>query len=336
MKFEGQAEPDVCSFLADWAKGPGDVIRLKGDASTRRYYRLDGFGVGRAVLMATGAPFGDKEAAFLGIRKFLREIGVPVPEILAAFPEKGMLLLEDLGDISLRAFLESHGADARRPVMEEAIDIILRMQKEGTARLTSDCPAYHVRFDPEIFYRELRFFHENFLIVVSRAIPSRLEEELDGFYSGLAGELAGYSSVFCHRDYHVDNLYFHKAKVYVIDFQDARIGPPAYDLASFLTDRDIRGLLGDELRDRLFESYMKGMGANRRDFDYPYALAAVQRCLKAVGTFGFQMFARGNQSYKRFIPPTISEFRREVRNLPPYAQMDEKIMELLPEEWREN
>ena len=333
MKITGNAEKEVLDFLNAWAPAPGSVRRLKGDASTRRYYRLSGFGLDRAVLMYVGGPFGETESAFLGIRSYLSEIGVPVPRMLEQFPEKGMMLLEDLGDLSLRDFLETSDQERRR-VMIDSVEILVRMQTDGTTGLGPHCPAYFVRFDGEIFYRELRFFHENFLVKVTET-PAALEGELDDFYRQLAEALATYSDVFCHRDFHVDNLYFHREKVYVIDFQDARVGPPAYDLASLLTDRNMRGILGEALLEALFDHYVTRMDMDRREFEHQYGLAAAQRCLKATGTFGYQYFTRGNESYGRYIAPTLGEFQRAAATLKRFSKTGESLLQIIPDRWKE-
>jgi aminoglycoside/choline kinase family phosphotransferase len=114
--------------------------------------------------------------------------------------------------------------------------------------------------------------------------------------------------VLCHRDYHSRNLMVHRGELYVIDFQDARMGPDTYDLASLLrdsyvdiTEQELDGFIAYFLA---LKGVVDGVEFRRR-FD----VMAVQRNLKALGTFGYQAAARGNPIYIQYIPRTLKYAR---------------------------
>ena len=123
--------------------------------------------------------------------------------------------------------------------------------------------------------------------------------------------------MLCHRDYHSRNLMLHDETLYVIDFQDARMGPDTYDLASLLRDSyvDLPDAAVDDLIDYFLAlsrdpaHRLTDDGATfRRRFD----LMALQRNLKALGTFGYQTTTRGNPVYMQYMPRTLTYVKRTL------------------------
>ena len=130
----------------------------------------------------------------------------------------------------------------------------------------------------------------------------------------LVETLAAEPRVLCHRDYHSRNLMLHDERLYIIDFQDARMGPDTYDLVSLLRDSYVD--LPEQTVDELIAYFLALKGqtgradeAFRRRFD----LMALQRNLKALGTFGYQTTARRNPVYIQYIPRTLRYVRDEPR-----------------------
>src|SRR5262249_3434473 len=140
-------------------------------------------------------------------------------------------------------------------------------------------------------------------IAFSDAQRTALAEE----YSAIAEELASEPRVLCHRDYHSRNLMLHDGALYIIDFQDARMGPDTYDLVSLLRDSYMDFAEKDVDDHIAFFLALRGQKADsagefRRRFD----LMALQRNLKALGTFGFQTTSRGNPVYIQYMPRTLA------------------------------
>jgi aminoglycoside/choline kinase family phosphotransferase len=151
----------------------------------------------------------------------------------------------------------------------------------------------------------------------------------------MAEELAAEPRVLCHRDYHSRNLMMHDGRLYNIDIQDARMGPDTYDLVSLLrdsyvdfTERDVDDLIA------YFLALRGGGGAGaaetaafRRRFD----LMAMQRNLKALGTFGFQTTARGNPVYIQYIPRTLAYVRANMERGGGFARLRELLAAYIEE-----
>ena len=112
--------------------------------------------------------------------------------------------------------------------------------------------------------------------------------------------------MLCHRDYHSRNLMVQDRQLYIIDFQDARMGPDTYDLASLLRDSYVD--LADQTVDELIAYFLAltGQSEGEREFRDRFNLMALQRNLKALGTFGYQTTARRNPVYIQYIPRTLA------------------------------
>ncbi len=134
-------------------------------------------------------------------------------------------------------------------------------------------------------------------------------------------ELAAEPPVLCHRDYHSRNLMLNEGQLYMIDFQDARMGPDTYDLVSLLRDSYVD--LPEQTVEELVAYFLALKGApDEPDFRRRFNVMALQRNLKALGTFGYQTTARHNPVYIQYIPRTLRYARRNLA-LPRFARLRE-------------
>ena len=300
--------------------GPGtSLAELPGDASDRCYVRVRLQDGASRVLMVHSGPIDSRTLPFRNVVRLLARMGVPAPAVLGSADDLGILMLDDLGDVTVQALLGAGaGADARRDaVYAEAVDLIVRMQRGGRQLTSTRYLPFALAFDEARLMWELDFFVDNFLAGLRRARLSgaartALAEEL----RAVARELAAEPRVFCHRDYHSRNLMLHGGRVHVIDFQDARMGPDTYDLVSLLRDCYVRH--EPAFISRMIAYYHDRLGtaagpAYRDRFD----LMSVQRHLKALGTFGYQSTAGRNDRYLSAIPRTagylVETFERQTR-----------------------
>jgi len=200
-----------------------------------------------------------------------------------------------------------------------AVEFIEVLQRRGGELASADYPPYGVAFDEEKLTWELDFFVKHFIGAYrGKAIDEEHRESIRGEFAAIVRELASEPRVLCHRDYHSRNLMLKTGELYIIDFQDARMGPDTYDLVSLLRDSyvDVREeALSDLIAYFLALKGRKDGAAFRERFD----LIALQRNLKALGTFGYQTVARGNTVYIQYIPRTLNYVRA---NLARYRRFD--------------
>jgi aminoglycoside/choline kinase family phosphotransferase len=125
--------------------------------------------------------------------------------------------------------------------------------------------------------------------------------------------------VLCHRDYHSRNLMLHDDRLFIIDFQDARLGPDTYDLSSLLRDSyvDLPWSVVDDLI--AYFLALQGRSGEEEEYRARFDLMALQRNLKALGTFGYQTTSRGNPVYIQYIPRTLNYVRENLRR---YTRFD--------------
>src|SRR5206468_2339962 len=119
----------------------------------------------------------------------------------------------------------------------QAVALIATLQKRGAELASAEYLPYGISFDVEKLTWELGFFTKHFLeayrgVMLADDQRAALGDE----FAIIVRELASEPPVLCHRDYHSRNLMLHEGQLYIIDFQDARMGPDTYDLVSLLRD----------------------------------------------------------------------------------------------------
>lgn len=306
------------------------VVTLTGDASDRRYVRVLLRGRPSIVLSVHAGPIDYATLPFVRVARLFAAVPVPVPEILHHDDELGILGLQDLGDVTLQAHLGGVRDTERSKRYREAVGIVVRLQQRG-AELTSPAyPPFGIAFDHEKLTWELEFFVRHFLLAYRGAVPDEpVREALRGEWAVIVEELATEPRVLCHRDYHSRNLMVHDGELFVIDFQDARMGPDTYDLVSLLRDSYVD--LPDAVVDDLIEYYFvlsrgkEGTPAERGEFRRRFDLMALQRNLKALGTFGYQTTSRGNPVYMQYVPRTLAYVRRTITRDARFARLAELL-----------
>ncbi|GIX47584.1 MAG: aminoglycoside phosphotransferase [Candidatus Tectimicrobiota bacterium] len=300
------------------APGPPHLTPLAADASSKRFWRArwsrPQAGLPASCVVMRLEPWeASQPPSFLSVGDHLRASGVRVPQVYGACPPAGLLCLEDFGDRTLAQQWRVASASGRREWGQRAIDELVKLHTAATRRDDPACPALHLAFDVAKFLEELHFFRQHALEGLWQRWLSPAEREaFTAACLPLCTVLAAQPRYFCHRDYHGWNLMATRHGIGVLDFQDARLGPQPYDLMSLLTDRGTPALLGDALLQALVAYYLRRMEAEegrrieRAAFAELCDLVAVQRGLKAIGTFAYQATARARRHYLAYIPPTLA------------------------------
>jgi aminoglycoside/choline kinase family phosphotransferase len=328
----------IDQFLSDRGLAGARVVPLTGDASDRRYFRILVRDEPSHVLAVHPGAIEFEQMPFVNVSRLFSALPLPVPAIVGHSDPLGIIALEDLGDVTLQAHLGAASPSEHKALYRQAVAFIDTMQRRG-AELTS--PAfvpYGIAFDVEKLMWELQFFARHFLEGYrGAALSDSARAALTAEFTRIADELAGEPRVLCHRDYHSRNLMLHHGSLYIIDFQDARMGPDTYDLVSLLrdsyvdfTEQEVEDLIAFFLALRSPGASEQPLGAHgefRRRFD----LMAVQRNLKALGTFGFQTLSRGNTVYIQYIPRTLNYLRANLDRYPRLANLRGLLAEHLEE-----
>jgi aminoglycoside/choline kinase family phosphotransferase len=310
------------------------VVPLTGDASDRRYFRIIPSDGASLVLALHADRIDFATLPFVNVGRLLEQVPLPVPRVLGHSDDLGVLALEDLGDVTLQAHLGAAPPSEHAALYRQAVALIELLQRRGDELRADGYVPYRIAFDVEKLTWELDFFVKYFVegyrgAALSAAERGALGEE----WSAIVTELAGERRVLCHRDYHSRNLMLHDGRLHIIDFQDARMGPDTYDLVSLLRDSYV-DIADRELDDLIayFLALKGGAGAAAVDdgeaageFRRRFDLMALQRNLKALGTFGYQTITRRNPVYIQYMPRTL---RYATINLDAYPRFS-RLRELL-------
>lgn len=332
------------------------LLPLSGDASTRRFFRvLRPEGASLVAMVLEGA-FDPATHPQILVGSYFESLGLPTPRLEASSPEAGLLYYEDLGDLLLQDLasdvLDRTGSASRRiekrvaddadrgdraegeriaRLYREAVGMLAVLQDRGTRELPADHPSACAALDEDRLGFELRFFREHYIEGFrDLALGPRESAALDRFFLALAHEAAALPRVLCHRDYHSRNLLVQGDRLRLVDFQDARLGPAAYDLASLLRDSYIG--LPKDLEAALFEAFLAENAAHipsADEFREGFEVVALQRNLKAIGTFGYQASVRGKTHYLPYIAPTWQYALGALERVPRIGADARPVLEML-------
>ena len=299
----------VEEFLAGAGWSGAEIEPLAGDASFRRYFRIRR-GEKTAMLMDAPPPNEDP-GPFLRAAKWLDANGLRAPHILAENGARGLVLLEDFGEVRMREYVDQWPADERE-IYTAAIDALIELHRLP--------PGPFLDYSMSEYLREARLFTEWYC-------PAQgLRVDGAGYVAAwekVLGEMLPRQrpGVTVLRDYHAENIMLLGSlrNQGLLDFQDALAGHPAYDLVSLL--QDARRDVSPELEAEMFDYYVAQTGSGS-DFLGDYARLGAQRNAKIVGIFVRLWRRDGKPKYLGYIPRVWAALERDLTHpaLAPVAQ----------------
>ena len=304
-----------------------EEILIGTGGSNRKYYRIKKDG-NTVVLMKCREGDADYHRHIEYTKFFLRH-NIPVPQLIEATPEKMSAIFEDLGDISLYSWLKcKRENEAIEEMYRKVLDIAVQIHTRATANV-SECLMLQNRiFDYEHYRWETGYFIERFVEGVKK-VKIKNQKFLQDEFHKIASQADSYPKTIIHRDFQSQNIMIHKGIPRLIDFQGARIGLPAYDIASILWDPYYR--LEDEMRERLLEYYLEKMknthssAAAFAKADKPFhpftlspfhpftlLLSRLQRHMQALGAYGFLSSVIGKKYFLKHIPEGLRLLKEDI------------------------
>jgi aminoglycoside/choline kinase family phosphotransferase len=311
---------DAAAFLTECV-GEGWTARpLAGDASVRRYFRVT-LPDGSTRMLAWYPEEVQKDLARVLSAYHAASKHAYLPRLIQH--SDAAMLQQDVGDKTLFDLLHR---DREEGVgwYRKAITLLVYFQKAGAVDINPP-------FTGDFFFNELEMSRE-FYVEKLMDVTAEVALALKPLLRRLADNISRHPYVLCHRDYHGQNIHIFNAKLYLIDYQDLRMGPDTYDVASLLRDRGVARILGEETELELVDYYadwrLHGLPARtelpqgeRRSMRRRYFETLLQRSLKILGTFSKQPLTRGRMWYLDFIPPTLESVRRCIDELPEYGPL---------------
>jgi len=286
------------SEWATWQHNP-----MTGDASSRRYIRLSGASGQSAILMDAPPETCGSQARFVEIADHLRRHSLAAPEVLAWDDTLGLMVLEDLGMIDFARHLSTSTAD-ERALYEYAVDALFAMQSTSPpSGLTKMTPQIGADMVGEVYHW------------AATDQSANLQVEITTHLHDLLMQVDPKPKVISLRDFHAENLIWRPerqglSKVGLLDFQDAFVTHPTYDLASLL--RDARRDVDPDLLDPL----LKRLASDSDDpevFRTAFHVMAVQRNLRILGIFHRLAQDAGKTSYLSLIPRVWAHLETDLK-----------------------
>ena len=285
------------------------ITKIQGDASSRQYFRVIGTNNTAVACYDPVLETSTMEAyPFLVIHELLSLYDIPVPKIMAIDTEKGLLLLEDCGNLMLQNVFDSPSEHALPGLYKEIIDILIQLQAIGG---NNNIP-FSISFDVDKLIFEFDFFIEYGLLnYFAPAFDQQSINVLRHEFETISKLLVKPRHfVLNHRDFHSRNILIHHTKPVIIDFQDARMGLPQYDAVSLIKDSYVKlpPVLAESLKAYHYNA-LRSYGLCTMSFDeylFYFDIMAFQRNIKAIGTFCYQTRVKKNSTFEHSISPTLA------------------------------
>jgi N-acetylmuramate 1-kinase len=318
--LKSEVPTGVNTGLDAWLAAAGfpscEPLPLPGDVSPRRYTRLVGPDGGSAILATYPPEIRGTCTCFLRTTALLEQAGVPVPRVLASSCDEGWMLVEDLGPQTLAEWGRDRPWSELQPYFERALELADRIGRIPVESVEGLNP----RLGGELLRRELAQTWDLFLQPRALTGGESLTRALGAALDSICANLDAETPVSCHRDFMVRNLMpLTGGDLIVLDHQDLRLGPPAYDLASLLNDTLFPP---PQMEEVLEEALLARVSFDR----VSYHRAAAQRTLKAIGTY--TSFAlRGADRHLPLVPPTLGRCLAHLARVPESAPLVSDLAE---------
>jgi N-acetylmuramate 1-kinase len=297
-KTETKLPEGIEHFLDRAGWGGADICPIVGDASFRRYFRLTADD--RSAILMDAPPPHEDTAPFINVAQYLTDQGFRAPLIFASDTDKGLVLIEDFGDLRMREHLDENPHDEDR-IYRHAIDTIIRLANAPAGPLAP--------YDRAAYLREVGLLTEWYMPSFSLPVD---QVDYDQVWTEALAPVLECSPVTVLRDYHAENIMLlGDGEQGLIDFQDALVGHPAYDLVSLL--QDARRDVSPELESAMLDYYKHG-SEPEGDFDLHYAVLGAQRNTKIIGIFTRLWKRDGKDRYLSFLPRMWGLLERDLEH----------------------
>ncbi len=307
---------EIQNFISDTSWASAEIKLLAGDASSRKYVRLEDSSGGSAVVMDAPIEAGNDIKPFLNIANFLSSNGLNAPVIWKSDVSNGFILMEDFGDTLFDRVIKDDPT-SEITLYQSAIESLDKLSKISAP---VDAPQYGISEMAEasglvsIWYAQGKD-------------PAQVSNAMRSALSGLDWS----KSCLVLRDFHAQNLVWCEGRIGIdrvglLDFQDAGIGHPLYDAVSLIHDirRDVSPSVANELKSSLAKKY-----SSIEEFDLAFATLSAQRNLRILGVFARLCWRDSKPDYIDYIPKVWNILQQDLSH-PKLAQLNRIVKETLP------
>ena len=283
------------------------ILPITGDASFRTFYRFISNKNSKIIVFAKKEKYKNL-IAYSAINNFLRANKILAPKLYTHNYSKGIIVIEDFGDISFYKTLIKK--KIKFLFIKKLVDLLIKIQKiKPKSQIKSISNRSHVinKYSNKYLFKESDLFFDWYLpLILNKKKALSIKIKSKKILLKIYNKLNFPNSHFVHRDYHVQNLMKVGKKIGLIDSQDALIGNPAYDVVSLIDD--VRIKTSTKLKNQIYSYYLEKTSKiyriNSQKFLEDFNILSVQRNLKIIGIFS-RLFTRDKKKqYLKLIPYT--------------------------------
>jgi N-acetylmuramate 1-kinase len=313
MKSHDEMIAFACNALKLPPETIVELIPFGGRGSDRAYFRFRWSSQDSAILVHYEQS-RIENSYFADIAFFLRENGIPVPQILGHAPHTGLMIMQDLGDTDLWS-LRHASWELRKRLYQKTLRVVHRLHSYPEHAFPSDRVKLMEAFGPNLYRWERDYFRENFIgrlcgIELEPNVALQLEMEL----ALLAERLENGGRSLVHRDLQSQNVMIYRDEPFLIDFQGMRFGSPFYDLGSLLCDPYVSLTEAERLELLSFYYEYSVSKLDWNEFQKLFWEASAQRLMQALGAYGFLGCVKGIKSYLAHVPSGLENLRSAAKN----------------------
>ncbi len=285
------------NFIKKYLPQDFAITPIKGDAGLRSYFRIK-IGVESYILMDCPLEYCSI-IPFVEMASYLRSNGFLAPQIIAYDSNEGLMILEDFGDVNIKNLIQNTPSNERKNIYHKMLDIIVSLQQKT--------PPKNLRiFDNKLLLSELSVFTDYYVpMVLKRKLDESELKEYEDIWQEILEKQINIENSIVLRDYHVENIMYVNKSLELgdfglLDFQDALIGSPIYDLVSVLEDARIE--VPRDLAMDCIEYFAQQKNLAISDVLINYSILGAQRNSRILGVFARKFLRDKNDSYLKYIP----------------------------------
>ncbi len=280
------------------------LIRIKGDASFRSFFRKKVNGKSSIVVYAKNEKFKNL-LVYDAVNKILSKNNILAPRLYTQRYDKNFIEIEDFGNETIFKILKKKGKN-KLSYFNQIIKLLIQMQSIKNRKVKNFRNQNYTipKYNKKILINEANLFCDWYVKSnLSKLRKKRFCKNFKKIIKELTLKLKLKDNIFVHRDFHVSNLMSVKNQIGLIDSQDALIGNKAYDLASLIDD--VRLKTTNSFKDKIFKLYIKKQKKlDTRKFKNDFEILSVLRNLKIIGIFTRLALRDRKKNYLRYIPYT--------------------------------
>ena len=325
------AEDLICQTVSRfprYAKRKIEIAPVEKGGSDRRYYRVRVTDEHSLILVKYGDG-KEENRHYVAIARFLKSLGVNVPEIFFHDEHEGLIWMEDLGQRDLCSY-QDESWEARRMLYGAALDELVKLHVRGHRAPARTGLRLQPEFDENLYTWEQDYFIENCLSRCFRMEQAAIDPAP---LRKIAVALSKQPRALVHRDFQSQNIMIsdeHDGRAFMIDFQGLRPGLECYDVASLIYDPYVTLSAGE--RATLASDYLERMAEAgspvRDDFAETLALCAAQRLMQALGAYGYLGLVKNRGAFLDHIPAALAALSEVLHDIPQLGALRELLAAL--------